>query len=84
MDKNITYNVGDKVRFRTREISFNACKMGGTATSVCLNDYPEQEAIGTIKQILAFGNMGVHYIIHEESGFLCSMVFPENIITIIA
>lgn len=83
MDKNITYNVGDKVRFRTREISFNACKMAGTATSTCLNDYPEQEAIGTINQIIEFGNIGEHYIIHEENGFLCSMAFPEDIITII-
>lgn len=81
MDKNITYNVGDKVRFRTRELSFHACKMAGTATSTCLNDYPEQEAIGTIKQIIEFCNM---YTIHEESGFLCCMVFPEDIITIIA
>ncbi len=82
MHKNdITYNVGDKVRFRTREISHHACRMAGTATSTNLEDYPEQEAIGTINQMFEmFDGKDFMYIIYEEHGFLCSMVFPEDII----
>ena len=82
MQKNESlYNVGDKVRFRTREISHHACRMAGTAISTNLEDYPEQEAIGTINQMFEmFGDKDFMYIIYEEHGFLCSMVFPEDII----
>lgn len=79
MQKNESlYNVGDKVRFRTREISHHACRMAGTAISTNLEDYPEQEAIGTINQM--FDGKDFMYIIYEKHGFLCSMVFPEDII----
>lgn len=82
MQKNESlYNVGDKVRFRTREISHHACRMAGTAISTNLEDYPEQEAIGTINQMFEmFDGKDFMYIIYEEHGFSCSMVYQEDII----
>lgn len=74
------YSVGDKVVFFTSEIAMHASVMAGTATSICLNDYPREKAIGTISSI--------HYKdsepISEESGYLCSMVQPEDIVGIVS
>ena len=82
--RDITYNVGDIVRFRTREISFIASRMAGTASSKNLNEYPEQEAIGRINQVLdVYDGKEKLYVIIEEHGFMCSTVFPVDIISIL-
>lgn len=77
------YEVGNKVRFRTREISFLISRMAGTLISLCLEDYPEQEAIGTIYQVYEIGNFGYRYAIRSEHGFRCTIVRPADIIEII-
>lgn len=74
------YEVGDKVRFRTREIAFIVSRMAGTVTSLCLNGYPEQEAIGTIQQVYELGDAGFRYSIRTEHGFRCAMVCPMDVI----
>lgn len=57
MRKNIlTYNVGDRVKFRTREISFYVSRIEGTATSIYLHDYPEEETTGTIRDVDKLGD----------------------------
>lgn len=81
--KTITYyNVGDKVRFRTREISFYANRIAGTLTSIYLNDYPEQETTGTITDVNKLGD-NAYYAIIAECGIICNLVFQTDIITII-
>lgn len=74
------YNVGDIVEFYTREIAMHASVMAGTATSIYLNDYPLEKAKGTISSIHYMESDLLWYAINEESGFFCSIVFPEDIL----
>ena len=78
--KKTTYKVGDKVKFRTREISFHMSRWAGTTISLNINDYPEQEVIGTIKKVDIVYDSVFNYFIIEEYGFLCHMVSPGDII----
>lgn len=78
------YSKGDKVRFFTSEIAKHASVMAGTAISTCLNDYPHEEAVGTITQIHYKDSEPISYVIFEESGYLCSMVWPEDIVGIVS
>lgn len=58
--------------------------LAGTATSIYLNDYPRKEAVGTITQIHYNDSEPISYVIFEESGYLCSMVQPEDIVGIVS
>lgn len=72
------YSKGSKVRFFTSEIVMHASVMAGTANSISLNDYPREEAVGTLTSIHYKDSKPVSYVIFEESGYLCSMVQPRG------
>lgn len=84
MNQQNEYRVGDKVVFFTNEIAMHASVMAGTATSICLNDYPREKAVGTITQIHYKDSEPISYVVFEESGYLCSMVWPEDIVGIVS
>ena len=77
------YSKGSKVRFFTSEIAMHASIMAGTANCISLNDYPPEKAVGTITSIHYKDSEPISYVIFEESGYLCSMVQPDDIVGIV-